>query len=38
MSVIMTVWVQGDPEKLEQYAAENGARSGRSPTGPRRPA
>jgi quinol monooxygenase YgiN len=23
MSVIMTLWVQGDPEKLEQHAAEN---------------
>jgi len=23
MSVIVTVWFQGDPEKLEQHAAEN---------------
>ncbi|HET7556003.1 MAG TPA: hypothetical protein VFJ75_10160 [Gaiellaceae bacterium] len=23
MSVIMTAWVQGDPEKLEQWTAEN---------------
>ena len=23
MSVIMTGWMQGDPQKLEQYAAEN---------------
>ena len=23
MSVIVTVWIQGDPEKLEQYAAEH---------------
>ena len=23
MSVIMTMWVQGDPEKLEQHAAAN---------------
>lgn len=25
MSVIVTVWVKGDPAKLEQYAAENSA-------------
>jgi len=23
MSVIMTLWTRGDPEKLEQYASEN---------------
>jgi hypothetical protein len=23
MSVIVTIWLQGDPEKLERYAAEN---------------
>ena len=23
MSVIMTLWGRGDPEKLEQYAAEH---------------
>lgn len=23
MSVIVTVWIQGDPEQLEQYAAEH---------------
>jgi hypothetical protein len=23
MSVIMTLWARGDPEKLEQYASEN---------------
>ena len=23
MSVIVTVWIQGDPEKLEQYASEH---------------
>jgi hypothetical protein len=23
MSVIVTIWLQGDPEKFEQYAAEN---------------
>jgi heme-degrading monooxygenase HmoA len=23
MSVIVTIWIQGDPEKVEQYAADN---------------
>src|SRR5436190_10834719 len=26
MSVIMTLWTQGDPDKLEEYARQNGDR------------